>query len=97
MTTEFGYDSFAGCLQQTFQLSNGDDSHPLLLISADRHAKQPDNHHPPGFSLLFQGPREPVLPQRMYRLNHDRLGEFDLFIVPIGADDEGVHYEAVFS
>src|SRR5260370_42127232 len=26
------------------------------------------------FSLLFHGPLEPVLPQRIYRLDHDNLG-----------------------
>jgi hypothetical protein len=49
------------------------------------------------FSIVFLGPREPVLPQRIYRLEHAELGTFDLFLVPIGRDDAGVRYEAVFT
>jgi hypothetical protein len=49
------------------------------------------------FSIVFLGPREPVLPQRIYRLEHEALGTLDLFLVPIGRDDAGVRYEAVFT
>jgi hypothetical protein len=49
------------------------------------------------FSLLFRGPREPVLPQRIYRLEHEGMGALELFIVPIGPDGEGMRYEAIFT
>lgn len=49
------------------------------------------------FSLVFRGPSEILLPQRIYRLEHDRLGAFELFLVPIGPDGEGMCYEAVFT
>jgi hypothetical protein len=49
------------------------------------------------FSIVFLGPREPILQQRIYRLEHDELGTLDLFLVPIGRDDAGVRYEAVFT
>ena len=48
------------------------------------------------FSLLFRGPPTPVLPQRIYSLAHAQLGTFDLFLVPIGPDEQGMRYEAVF-
>ena len=48
------------------------------------------------FSLLFRGPRTPVLPQRIYTLAHAQLGTFDLFLVPTGPDSGGMCYEAVF-
>ena len=34
------------------------------------------------FSLRFQGPVNPLLPQATYRLANARLGEVDIFIVP---------------
>jgi hypothetical protein len=49
------------------------------------------------FALYFLGPYEPALPQRMY---HFRSADFELanlFIVPIGRDEEGTEYEAVFA
>lgn len=49
------------------------------------------------FSLTFDGPREPLLEQKTYHLEHGDLGGFDLFLVPIAQDDEGTTYEAVFT
>jgi hypothetical protein len=50
----------------------------------------------PPFSLIFTGPAEPLLPQGSRRLEHPSLGAFELFLVPIGRDERGVHYEAAF-
>jgi len=55
-----------------------------------------DAGKPAPFSVLFRGPVEPVLPQATYRLSHAVLGRFDLFLVPVGGDDEAIRYEAVF-
>jgi hypothetical protein len=49
------------------------------------------------FSLLFRGPHQPALRQQIYPVEHDRLGRFDLFIVPIKRDAQGLKYEAVFN
>lgn len=48
------------------------------------------------FSLLFRGPREPLLPQQTYPMRHQTIGAFALFIVPLGPDQEGLLYQAVF-
>ena len=49
------------------------------------------------FSAFFKGPREPFLPQSIYALEHDRMGAFELFLVPVGTDENGFRYEAVFN
>lgn len=49
------------------------------------------------FSLRFRGDRNKVFPQRIYPMKHDSIGDFDLFLVPIGRDDTGTFYEAVFN
>jgi hypothetical protein len=49
------------------------------------------------FSVIFRGPRMPVLPQRIYTMEHGQLGVFSLFLVPIGPDQHGMCYEAVFN
>ena len=49
------------------------------------------------FSLLFAAPPVPPLSQRMYRFEHDQLGRFDLFIVPVGYGPGVAHYEAVLN
>ncbi|MCE2788654.1 MAG: hypothetical protein LW630_01945 [Saprospiraceae bacterium] len=37
-----------------------------------------------------------VYPQHMYTIEWEGLGQFDLFLVPVGPDQEGMQYEAVF-
>jgi hypothetical protein len=49
------------------------------------------------FSLIFRGPREGYLPQRIYRIEHDRMGALEIFLVPIGPDQYGMRYEAIFN
>lgn len=49
-----------------------------------------------GFSLLFHGP-QPTLEPAIYLMRHDELGEFYLFISPVGRQRGHATYEAVFS
>ena len=49
------------------------------------------------FSIQFQGPGNVFLPQRIYTLEHEILGRFDLFLVPVGKNSNGFEYEAVFN
>jgi hypothetical protein len=48
------------------------------------------------FSLTFETPPEPALPQRIYRLEHPQLEALELFLVPVAQWPSGLHYEAVF-
>lgn len=94
---EFSFERFSACLQQNFRLHTGDSFIDLTLISVEPHASQAGSTQTTAYSLVFQSAPGTPLPQSMYRLNHADLGEFDLFIVPIGEDDAGVRYEAVFA
>lgn len=49
------------------------------------------------FSLFFRAPHEALLPQGLYRLEHDRLGPGELFLCPVARDGKGVSYQAVFN
>jgi len=49
------------------------------------------------FSVFFSGPGEPFLPQGIYQMSHERMGEFELFLVPIAGDEKEFRYEAVFN
>jgi hypothetical protein len=51
-----------------------------------------------GFSLEFRGaPGAPVLMQNTYPLEHDVLGQLEIFIVPIGDGENGAQYQAIFT
>jgi hypothetical protein len=49
------------------------------------------------FSLRFRGDHAQVFPQQLYAMKHEEMGEFELFLVPVGRDDSGTIYEAVFN
>jgi hypothetical protein len=49
------------------------------------------------FSIVFRTSNEVLIAQGLHRFEHDKMGAFDLFIVPIERDDEGTYYEAVFN
>jgi len=49
------------------------------------------------FSIVFHGPAEHVLPQRVWPLEHDELGRIELFLVPLGPEGDAMRYEAVFN
>jgi hypothetical protein len=51
----------------------------------------------PPFSLIFVGPGDMILPQRLYQLTHEEMGEVTIFLVPIGKEDRGVLYQAIFN
>lgn len=57
---------------------------------------EPEGRQP--FLIWFRGPVESPLPQQMYNLWHDQLGEIRaLFLAPLGMDHKGRYYEAVFN
>lgn len=80
--------AFQPHLREEFHLDGGP-AITLTLVEVNGEARP--------FSIEFLGPRDPVLPQRIHRLEHPALGALELFIVPIGRDADGVRYEAVFN
>ncbi|HWH12477.1 MAG TPA: hypothetical protein VG165_15240 [Solirubrobacteraceae bacterium] len=49
------------------------------------------------FAIEFTGPPQTILPQRIYRLEHDELEALEIFLVPLAPDASGARYEAVFN
>lgn len=49
------------------------------------------------FSAFFQGSGDRLLAQGTYAFEHDAMGAFDLFLVPIAKNEKGFRYEAVFN
>ena len=102
MLETFTVTTFSPHLGTTFRISV-DASQPLeleLIEATDlsaRYASEPVEGRGRPFSIVFRGPGDILLPQRIYRVEHDQIGTFDLFIVPIGRDPDGLRYEAVFN
>ncbi len=101
--TIFGWDmlqiqDFGGAQGQTFDLDMGT---ATITLTLDTIAPLPV-HRFPGmmrdpFSLLFRSSSPVVLPQRIYKLSNQRMGDIDVFLVPIARDVQGIAYQAVFN
>jgi hypothetical protein len=93
-------DSFTGQIGKTFRLVLPDaPAMDLVLIEArslSAKSKPPGSGRAP-FSLVFLGPKDSVLTQRIYPLENASLGRLEIFLVPISSDTDGVKYEAIFN
>jgi hypothetical protein len=93
--------SFTPAVGETFALDAGEAGRLELellesrLHDPDAPAEDEGGRRAP-FRLVFRGPADPVLPQRIYRLEHEAVGAIEIFIVPIERDETGTSYEAVF-
>lgn len=99
MLESFTAEMFAGRIGQQFRLrASADTVMQVELIEAKvlgSAAADPSLRKP--FSILFRGPMTPVWPQRIYRVEHDAMESFDLFVVPVGPKNGGMEYEAIFT
>jgi hypothetical protein len=91
---------FAGRIGERFRLrADADTAMQVELIDAkvlgSSAAADPSRRKP--FAILFRGPLTPVWPQRIYRVEHDGMGSFDLFLVPVGPRNGGMEYQAIFT
>ena len=69
---------------------------PGVEMALEKAAELPPSGRAAGsFRLEFRGPFEPILPQAIYRFSKGEES-FDLFIVPIGREEKGTLYEAIF-
>ena len=66
----------------------------LRLSSCDELGEAPEGARR-AFSLLFHGDR--LVPQQIWTLRHPKLGELELFVVPLGPDEQGLRYEVIFN
>jgi len=73
---------------------------PVELELTEVRGRPSEPHEQQGmerFSVFFRGPAHLRLNQHTFTLAHVRMGEFDLFLVPVGRDERGFNYEAVFN
>jgi len=87
---------FAPLLHARFRIA-ADDSEPFHAELIDVAESAAPGSARAQFSLVFRGGPTPPLPQRIYHVEHDELGALDLFLVPLGPDEVGQRYEAVFT
>lgn len=90
-------DDFEPLTGQTFHLGELEIELRLERVARVMESERARLNRQP-FSLYFRGPLEPPLPQRIYPLEHPNFAEpLEIFLVPVGRNDDGFEYEAVFS
>ncbi|MBZ5555375.1 MAG: hypothetical protein LAO21_21920 [Acidobacteriia bacterium] len=89
------YSEFAENIHTKFRVVRDvEESLELELVGVtDPTRKGPYEH----FALEFRGPKQPILAQQTYALEHDRMGDISIFLVPIRGDENAVYYEAIFN
>lgn len=92
---DYHQEEFARCVDEKFSVT-GDPAgaFDIRLVDVNGRTNTPGQEI---FALLFHGPRAPYLPQGIHKLVNERLGELDIFLVPVGQDSDGFQYEAVFN
>lgn len=79
----------------TVTTSQGITSMNLASISLLGHRHPHATRDP--FSLTFRAPSGTMLPQGIYRFEHEATGAFEIFIAQLGNGPQGADFEAVFT
>lgn len=90
-------ESFSGRIGETFRIRIDDETTIDTVLSEVAERPRSARLQRTPFSLLFHGPKDVVLPQRIYVVEHGEMGTLQIFLVTVGPDDRGMRYEAVFS
>jgi hypothetical protein len=94
---ELTKDAFSEHLNTTFVGKIGEETLDLELVEVSPVRKYEGQARDP-FSLLFRGPSDRVLAQGTYALDHGKMGELALFLVPVGPGKDGdMRYESIFN
>src|ERR1043165_6341402 len=95
MSGELTEQEFSKHVNSTFRIK--ETTLDLQLVEVKPYfAKENEQAGMERFSVYFDGPAE-YLPQRVYSLEHESMGAFELFLVPIAGDGKSFRYEAVFN
>lgn len=89
------WDEFAGAEGTRYEVEA--DGCPAVEMTLEKAAELPSSGREGGsFRLEFRGPFEPILPQGIYQFRDGAGDSRDIFVVPIGREEAGTRYEAVF-
>ncbi len=88
-------EEFAECLDQSFRVAASDSA--AFDLTLTEVVEQLHTASQETFSVMFRGPLDHFMPQGIRRLSQEKLGELALFLVPVGRDERGYEYEAVFN
>ncbi len=91
--------AFASQLNTQFLITESNRKVALKLVEVgELNSNKPASEGKESFSLVFRGTHATPLGQETYRIEHERLGKFSFFIVPILSKNQpALYYEAVIN
>lgn len=88
-------DEYAECLNQDFIVEFAPEYKVTMkLIEV---SKEEERHRQKSFSLTFGAPTDTPIDQRIFGIQNEKLGKFELFLVPVGREDHVVLFQSVFN
>lgn len=94
MLDQAKYEDFKEANDTSFTVLGFDVVYEIELVEVSEHKTRNGYEM---FSLYFTSPKDYFLPQQIYTLAHKKLGEGEIFIVPIEQSESGYKYQAVFN
>src|SRR2546423_3894420 len=95
MTDRLEHEEFAKHLNSKFRIGvNDKETVEAELTDVSEHLISPKQER---FSIVFRTSNDLFLGQGDRPFEHDQMGKFNLFLVPIGRNEQGTYYEAVFN
>jgi hypothetical protein len=92
MLDNLKYEEYLSEINTKFKLTEISAEIELIEVS-----ERTANSNQEMFSLIFLGEKDNFLEQKIYHICHEKLGEGELFLVPIAEVSEGFKYEAGFN
>ena len=102
-TPELTYDLFARLEKTRFQVLLDEHNRielelaEVLVLRRGAASAETTRTNPESFSLTFRGPADRLLPQQTHIFEHEKVGRFNLFIVPLGREAGAIQYQAIFN
>jgi hypothetical protein len=88
---------FEALIGEPFELERDGEVAPARLLEARGGGPGPAGFRAPFSLVILAEMPAGHWPQGTYRLSHEKLGNMDLFMVPIGPGEQGMRYEISFS
>jgi hypothetical protein len=96
MVEKLSHEDFENRVGEKFTATTPDgNALHLTLTDVSVRGEAAEGHRTP-FSIEFRDEAHEHVPQQTLAVEHGEMGQFDLFLVPLGPDPRGMRYEAVF-
>lgn len=97
MPDEITHEMFLDHVAKTFRVHCGEEVLDVELTEVDvGEAPSVEGLRQP-FTLIFRGPKERILREGLYKVDHEDVGAFELYVIPIITVGDRQDYQVIFN